>query len=151
MSNTIVQHGVMAELTFDKYGPAVILRDADSCADSDARVVLHPQQLRAIADHFLPSRANAWPSADALAIRLRELAARSQELHELILASRGIEYCDMSHELAQAGALASLARAFCVDLMVNGSAPEPVQAEPQQEVAAVAAPHAQPHDLFQFT
>lgn len=65
------------------------------------------------------------PSA-ALVLRLRVLADHIEDLHKDLLNSRAHEYTDMSHELASAGALHTIAQAYTSDL------PDEAAAEPAQ-------------------
>lgn len=143
MDILITTHSVKAEFVTDKHGPIVFITDTDSCADDGAMVGMHPMQLRYIAERFAglepqPKPQHFGDQSATLAHRLRVLFERIDELHIALLNSRASEYTDMSRELASAGALYEIARAFTADL------PEESAPEPAERAQAAEAPTAEP-------
>lgn len=139
MDTTITMHSVKAQFVTDESGPFVYLTDTDSCADDGTTVGMHPMQLRYIAERFAglepqPKPQHVGDRSAALAHRLRVLFERIDELHIALLNSRASEYTDMSRELASAGALYEIARAFTADL------PEDQAQESADRAQAAEAP-----------
>lgn len=111
--------GVKAEFVTDEHGQIVFITDLDSCADRSATVGLHPMQLRYLAERFAGLEPQPQPFATtsaSLIERLVVLADHIEDLYTALLTSRAPEYTDMSHEMACARALHSIAQAFICDL-----------------------------------
>lgn len=144
MDTTITMHSIRATLTHDKHGPFVMLEDTDNLSGDDSSVGMHPMQLRYIAERFAGLEPQPKPQhfgdlAAALAHRLRVLGEHIENLHTALLASRASEYTDMSRELADAGALLTIARAFTFDLPEEAP-PDPAEQPQEAEATTTAAP-----------
>lgn len=143
MDTLITMHSVKAQFVTDESGPFVYLTDTDSCADDGATVGMHPMQLRYIAERFAglepqPKPQHVGDLSATLAQRLQVLAEHIEDMHTALLRSPAHRYTDMSSELADAGALLTIARAFTADLPAE---PAP---EPAERAQAAESPTAKP-------
>lgn len=111
--------GVTAELVHDEHGTAVLLTQSETGTDGDASVMLHPLQLRHIAERYAAMEPAGWTTSHqvrALAGRLRRLAFHAARLHDWFVNDSGGNLADLTYEFAMVVSLSDLAHEFCLDL-----------------------------------
>ncbi len=109
---------VFYSVTAEWYGGSVMLTQ-DNGQDEPDGVVLHPIQLRHIAERFAglepAARLNQEP-VKTLARRLRTLAFHIDFLYDYIKNHSDHRHADLTYELCKVTALSELADEFCNDL-----------------------------------
>lgn len=117
---------VTAQLVRDESGTAIMLTQSNTGTDDDPVVLLHPTQLRHIAERYAgvePAVGMYSQPVKTLARRLQTLAFYADKLFNWVAKESDCDRPDWTHELGMAKTLSELADEFCADL------PDPCDAD----------------------
>lgn len=134
----MTHHHVKAEWLNDKHGPAILLTQQDDYSEPNT-VLMHPWQLRGVADHYGLVTADPQAAKTIATLQRRMLALRDRidALGDYMTNFSDHKHADLSHELASITMLAELADEWCADFQ---DAPTQVSATAAHPAPAAAQP-----------
>ena len=116
MNTQMTHHHFKVEWLNDKHGPGILFTQQDG-NDETNEVLVHPYQLRGVAEHFGLVKADPQAANTIATLQRRMLALRDRidALSEYMTNFSDHKHADLTHELNTVNLLAELADEWCAD------------------------------------